>query len=151
MDLAFEDVRTPDIIGSLTALPSELDNVGAAYCGHVLEHLPYSDVAPALRGLRQRMVPGGRILAVGPDVDRAAKMLAEGAMSEEEHDLAGVGGAQRWHGDYHHWACTEALLLQSLEDAGFRDVRALPVNDVALGGWPVASYAKWQAAVTGLA
>jgi hypothetical protein len=141
-----ETVR-PDIVGSLTELTPWIDGVTAAYCGHVLEHLPHVDVTPALRALWERCVPGARVALVGPDVDRARRLHERGEITTETLDGA-VHGAGRWHGDEHLWECTEQRLLDVARLSGL-DAQPVPIDSPDLDDFPVVSRALWQCAIVG--
>ncbi|GKQ35187.1 hypothetical protein [Streptomyces sp. A012304] len=138
----------PDIVGSLTDLPRSVVCVTAVYLGHVLEHLPYDIVVPALRGLWERCEPGAAVAVVGPDVDRARALHADGAIDQATLDGA-VYGAGRWAGDVHLWECTEAALLDAAAASGLADVRPVPVDSPSLDAFPIVSRAPWQCAIHG--
>lgn len=141
-----ETVR-PDIVGSLTGLPASVDGVTAVYLGHVLEHLRYEAVVPALRGLWARCEPGARVAIVGPDVDRARRLHERGEITTETLDGA-IHGAGRWHGDEHLWACTESLLLNVARVSGL-DAHPVPIDSPDLDAFPIVSRAPWQCAIHG--
>lgn len=137
----------PDIVGSLTDLTPWVDGVTAVYCGHVLEHLPFHDVASALRALWKRCVPGAHVALVGPDVDRARRLHERGEITTETLDGA-IHGAGRWHGDEHLWECTEHQLLDFARASGL-DARPVPIGSAELDAFPVVSRAPWQCAIIG--
>lgn len=136
-----------DITGSLLDLPPEVCDVELAYCGHIFEHVALEDLASALPVLRNRMVPGGTIAVVGPDVQRAEAMHAAGQMPLEllntcrKHDNPNPGGS-------HLWDCTEQRVVALLQAAGFREVRAVDVSTShELLIFPIVSRVEWQCAV----
>lgn len=141
------DTVRPDVVSSLTDLPPQINGVTAVYLGHVLEHLPFDSLAPALRGLWARCVPGATVALVGPDVDRAS-LLHEREEITAETLHGAIHGAGRWHGDEHLWGCTEQLLLDVARDSGL-DARPVPIGSVELDAFPVVSRALWQCAILG--
>lgn len=143
VDVALNDQVRPDVVADLHRLPFRPASLRSVYCGHVLEHLPYEEAVEAIAETGRLLAAEGSILAVGPDVTRAASMVEEGTMTEAEFDLA-RHGAGRWPGDEHHWACDEAALIGLFIRAGYE---AEPVNVATIRGWPLSSRALWQCAV----
>lgn len=140
-----------DITADLTApLPPELGNIGMVYAGHVLEHLPETDVVTLLGRLRGRMVEGGQLMAVGPDVVRARTMHERGELDDEWLRLV-VEGGHRWDGDAHQWECEPERLAELVGKAGWRHVREVPVLSISTINWPIVAYETWQCAVTAYA
>lgn len=150
MDIAYNEHVRPDLIGSLTELPSpaNLSNIEMVYLGHILEHIPYKEVPQALRLLWQRCVAGARIAIVGPDVDRAGSLHAAGQLDWETVTGA-LCGESRWPGDTHLWMCTEDRLIRAVRASGLRRAHAVPVDSTLLDDFPVTSRAMWQCAIVG--
>jgi hypothetical protein len=140
--------QTVDLSGPL---PWPAGSVELVYAGHVLEHLHMADALDLLERLLPLMIPGGKIMCVGPDVVRGAEMEQAGALEEwMTLDLLIYGG-HRWPGDEHWWACDEATLVAMLKETGWVDVSAVPIADVP-PLWPVADRApRWQCAVGAVA
>lgn len=140
-----------DIDADLTGpLPPELAGIEYAYAGHVLEHLTPEQVIALLERLRERMVPGGQLMAVGPDVNRARAMHARGELDDEWLRLV-VEGGDRWPGDRHQWECEPGRLVELLTKAGWIEAREVPLLSVSQIDWPIAAYLEWQCAVTAYA
>lgn len=141
------DYVRPDLVGSLTALPAEVVAVRGVYLGHVLEHIPYVDLLPALRKLWTRCVQGATVAVVGPDVLRAWDLAIRGLMSEK--DAVGVTmGGRRWPGDEHRWPCEPRALRRVLVASGLKVMRH-DIKSDALDEFPVTSRAPWQCAFIG--
>ncbi|MFV3077087.1 class I SAM-dependent methyltransferase [Niveispirillum fermenti] len=81
LDVA-SDVR-PDIVGSITdmsMIPS--GSFDGVYSSHVLEHLFAHDVITALQECRRVLSPRGVMVLTCPDMQAAAKEIAEGRLLE---------------------------------------------------------------------
>lgn len=140
-----------DLTGSLLDLPPDVVDVELAYCGHIFEHVALEDLASALPVLRNRMVPGGTIAVVGPDVLRAQDHYERGLIPLEllntckAHSNPEPGGS-------HLWDCTAEKVKYLLTEAGFRDVREVDVTtSPELSIFPVVSRVSWQCAVVATA
>lgn len=151
MDVAENEQVHPDIIGSVTNLPStsELANVEMVYMGHVLEHIPYQTVAPALRLLWTRCVSGARVAVVGPDVDRAGALHAADQL-DWPTVVGALCGEHRWPGDEHVWMCTGERLLRAVKASGLKRAHLIPIGSELLNDFPVSSRAPWQCALVGV-
>lgn len=127
-------------------LPWPAGSVSHAYLGHVLEHLSVDACRRLLGQLLHRMVPGGEVMVVGPDLDRAQAMADAGTLEVTMDSLR--FGAERWDGDRHRWECRPAILVDLLSSAGWSAVSEIGINDVP-ELWPVADRRpQWQCAVT---
>lgn len=152
MDMVVTDIIHPDLVMDLYDLPDSITGLTAVYCGHVMEHIPPERIVAVLSDLRARMVSGAGIACVGPDIDRATAMYSAGQMDKATFDMchAHVGDKQ-WFGDYHYWACRESELAAYMQEAGFSDVHAVPLDSAELDPYPVTSRVAWQCAVVGTA
>jgi len=133
--------ETVDLTGPL---PWPDHSITHAYAGHVLEHLTRDQCLKLLTDLRDRMVPGGQIMVVGPDIELAQRLGAGPwhTMDELRH------GGKRWPGDEHQWECTAALVEQLLWDAGWLWVTDVGIVNVD-PSWPVVDRVPlWQLAVS---
>lgn len=147
MDVDQNDQVKPDIQASLLdPLPAEIQGVTHVYLGHVLEHLPFFQIAAALTKLWERCVPSAQIAIVGPDCDKAREM-------DRRAQLWGIAlndilhGAGRWKNDVHLWESTPSRLTKLLERSGVHSARVVDINDIALNPFPVTSRVAWQCAV----
>ena len=130
----------PDVVASITDLPFGDGTVEWCYAGHVLEHLEWPDeVADALVELKRVLHPGGHLLVVCPDIERAR---AEGDPATIDGVLL---GAHRWPGDEHRWVCSAAILLPVVK-AIFPTATEVPIHTVP-SGWPIDHRLAWQLAV----
>lgn len=131
--------HAPDAVASALALPFADESVTAIYAGHVLEHIAWDRVATALAEFRRVMQPGGRLMVVGPDMDRAQSFgpeVIEGVV---------VGPAGDYPGDHHRWICRERALVDVVADV-FGRCQPVGIADVPTC-WPVVSRIGWQCAV----
>jgi len=99
--------------------------------GHVLEHIPWLEVAPFLADMSRIAKPNAPILVVGPDVHKTIKRwkdglepwwLVESVMEHLDVPDTHVPGLEWWDGAHHHWNCHEARVEKALKAAGFVDV-----------------------------
>jgi hypothetical protein len=152
VDLPSMPHRKDQAVDLTGQLPWPPGSVHCVYAGHLLEHLALDHAERLLVALRRVVTPGAPIMLVGPDVDRGARLLPNGAADEYGATLDSLRfGAGRWAGDVHLWECTEALLVQLLELAGWDKVTPMNIDEVKLF-WPVADpRPRWQCAVGALA
>ena len=142
-------VVTPD-----DPLPFDDGTFDRIYMGHVLEHVPWEKVVPFLQLVGTKLVEGGEVMVVGPDLNRSLQMWHEGTETLEhvlgvvEDDVHFQTHAADWFGARHCWNAYEARVRRALEQAGFKKVAPLDVTrreDFA--GWPVVSHSAYQCAV----
>lgn len=147
IDASSNDEVRPDIQASfLEPLPDEIQGVTHVYLGHVLEHLPFGKIPPALSALWERCVPGALVGIVGPDCDKARELDRRGLLHGIElRDI--IEGAGRWVNDVHLWECTPGRLETLLTRSGVHDARHVDINDNALAPFPVTSRVGWQCAL----
>jgi hypothetical protein len=163
----------PDLVHDFARDPFPMKDVDAIYCGHVLEHLWWSDVRTALEHCLGALAVGAPLLVVGPDVLRAIECWNQGVIdwaelvTNLEHPSSGVNmlthdGAPgdhivpyKWEdgaeedGYRHRWNCTEERVWWAMEQVGFRDVHPVPLDSPLLDDWPVVSRTPTQCAVLG--
>jgi predicted SAM-dependent methyltransferase len=146
------DYQSPypmDQVVDLTGpLPWEHGSVDEVYVGHLLEHLELTEGDRLLERLQVCMVPGGQILVVGPDIEKAEAMIAAGTFDFRYHQLDSLKyGAHRWPGDEHRWECTGKMVMGMLASAGWLNVRNVGIENVD-AHWPVADRSQlWQCAI----
>ena len=129
----------PDIVASVLAMPFENGMFEQVYMGHVMEHLPIEEIAPAMLEVFRVCKPKAKICIVGPDIEKTA-VMEPAAMHVNLH------GGNRWSGDEHRWHSTTARMVRHLSNAGVA-VQEVPLQQVADDGWPIVSTIAWQFAL----
>lgn len=116
-------------------------SVDEIYAGHLVEHLHREQAEAALVEALRVLRPGGRIMVVAPDMEKADAAFGVGQHPHRH-------GGHRWPGDEHRWQTTEDQVHQLLTDVGFVATKVLPaaVNSM---GFPIVSGDSWQLAVLG--
>lgn len=144
VDIAVNELVTPDTVASVAALPYPDCHFTHAYASHVLEHVPWADVELAVGHLHRVLVPGGRLCVVGPNV-------ASMSWEPDEIDYRRVMfGTSRWEGDSHEWPCTSKVLWLLLHHAGFTNIEVFgsPIARHVVSEWRVSDpNVDWQCAV----
>lgn len=102
-----------DIQGDIMAL--DFEDIEEVNLSHVLEHISWRQTVQVLEHIRGWMVPGGRISAEVPDMER---ILRRGTI----HPLwfKYVFGDQSHEGEYHRAGFTATMLWQALYRAGWQ-------------------------------
>lgn len=127
-----------DVVASVEALPFEDASVELVYAGHVFEHMTYLEQLPAaLAEIRRVLAPGGTMMVVGPDLERAMRSWKHEVMGMWPTDPLGADPAQ------HSWPPTAPLQKAALEHAGFTAIE-LDIAAVPNPPWPVVSRIGWQ-------
>lgn len=162
-----EHVHPDRIVTAGDPFPFAPATFDRAYCGHVLEHVPWDDLPAWLDELALCLTDDAEVMFVGPDTFRVLDRWKAG--DEEWAKVAGViegPGAYlehlgertsyRWGGDRHAWNCHEQRVAMLLEECGWRDVTAWPVLDngrldeqrIRDAGWPLVAGEPCQFAVS---
>ena len=126
----------PDILGTLLDM-SEVSEASAdaVFTSHTLEHLYAHEIPLALAEMRRVLRKDGIALSTVPDLQAAAKMIADDRMFEVAYQSAagpitpfdivysyrGFVGRDRPY-MAHHSGFTLTTLVQAFKDAGFRGV-----------------------------
>jgi predicted SAM-dependent methyltransferase len=76
----------PDIVASITDLPVADASFHAVYSSHNMEHLTPHDVPVALAEFRRVLAPGGFAMIAVPDLQQAARAIAEGKGGEVAYE-----------------------------------------------------------------
>ena len=100
--------ETVDLTGELPWNPGTLTHI---YAGHLLEHLRTDQCVVLLERLLKCADLACTLMVVGPDVEIAARLQAEGHALEVPLDQLKYGGG-RWVGDVHMWECTQRRLVE---------------------------------------
>jgi predicted SAM-dependent methyltransferase len=132
---------TPDILGDVLDLSVFPDaSIDTLYGGHLCEHIPLALLAKAFAEWRRVLKPGGVLMLVGPDIDRAIQQRVGDALYDA---IKANGGPPQGHS----WTCSEIVLRHFLEVAGWT-VEPIRVCDVRSPEWPnIAPDAAWQYAL----
>lgn len=143
----------PDLCADvLTGLPIEDGAAEAVYLGHVLEHVPWDQVPVFLAEVARIVAPDGRVMVVGPDVDRALDLVLAGTADRDlltttwESDQAFMVESEPWDQARHAWNCSEDRVARAMDAAGFDRVLSFTRAIGALEGqgWPLVSGVAWQ-------
>jgi hypothetical protein len=141
----------------LEPLPDAISGIEVAYVGHFLEHLTPDEGVEFLARIRERMVPRGRIVVVGPDVAKSKVFFDAGLISRDlfaciktHGKPLGSDGHDRQ--DCHLWDCTGIAVVTQLSEAGWRLPHEFPIASLPLrhpdvpminaSGWQFAASAK---------
>lgn len=118
-----------DVLADLLDLPWNAEEAELIYAGHVLEHLPYLSALDALREMHRVLVPGGRLLVVGPDSDKTLRLVAAGVISAERA-AQNDGHTDEDNPALHSWFTSARQVLPLCWEAGFEarevDITAAP-------------------------
>jgi predicted SAM-dependent methyltransferase len=115
-----------DLRSGLPLADASVDCIAAI---HLLQDLPYPEIAPALAEMRRVLKPGGALRLAVPDLDRAIRAYLAGDPAywyvPDEH--ARSAGAKLvtqivWYGSV-RTPCTWEFLREWLLAGGYRDVR----------------------------
>ena len=159
---------TPDIkVNPGEPYPFEDNTFDAVYLGHVLEHIPWSDVTTFLQDIQRVAKPGAPVMVVGPDIYKTIKRWKEGlepwsmVLSTIEHqDMNWQPDREHewWDGAHHHWNCHEERIETLLNNLGFTNIKNVfnKIPDDPDGKswfdhknkieWPVVGKYYWQLA-----
>ncbi len=126
----------PDILGTaldMSAVPSH--SVDAVYSSHTLEHLYAHELPLALAEMKRVLKPGGIMVATVPDLQAAARMIAEDRLFETAYQspagpitpfdmVYSYRGFVSRDRPYmaHHGGFTLTTLIDALKGAGFEAV-----------------------------
>lgn len=127
-------------------LPWQPESVSRIYAGHFFEHVSQRHCSLlAARLLRCADPLGCTLVVVGPDVDVATQMIADGTFDYTHHSLESIKhGAGRWAGDVHLWETTGPKIARLIRDAGWPVVHTLSIDQLE-SGWPVVDRTQlWQ-------
>jgi predicted SAM-dependent methyltransferase len=136
----------PDVVCDGRALPFRDGAFERSYLGHVLEHVPWHDVARFVAEVRRVTAPGATVMAVGPCIHRVIETRQPRHITE-----AVLADPRDTSPEAHAWTATEALTAAAMVEGGLANVAAVPVASVTRPEWPNPSTAPWQCAVKGTA
>jgi SAM-dependent methyltransferase len=161
-----DDTTKPDVVVPRSGpYPFDDNYFDAAYMGHVLEHLPWDDVAPFIQDILRTVKPGAPVLIAGPDSTKAIQLYRMGeipwALVETilEHQHFNFQESRQnidWDGASHFWNCSAeriCLLLSSLGIKRYQDVTNEMSQYPYVNGWydtsngiiwPIVAKVNWQ-------
>lgn len=133
-------------------LHPSLAGIEIAYVGHFLEHIDPEDGMRFLTRVRRRMVPGGRLVVVGPDVEKAHDMALRGRIPWSIYEACVAHEADH-PGASHVWDCTGLKVLHMVQSTGWSFGQEIPMRTFqrSLPDVPCIDAAEWQFCVTALA
>lgn len=142
----------------LDPLPRNLTGIDWAYVGHFLEHLTPAEGVEFLGRVRERMSPGGRVVVIGPDVDKGQEWYEHGRIGEALRARIGAwnvpaGRPGRDRGDCHLWGCTGTAVVDQLTEAGWGEPAEFPIGELParFPEVPIIDLSGWQFAATATA
>lgn len=106
-------------VGRLPVNPAEAAEIRSA---HLLEHFPQTRLTELLGYWFDLLQPGGLFVAIVPDAESMLKGFMSGEISWEDFKEVTFGG-QEYTGDYHFTMFSQSDLTETLNAAGFVDVK----------------------------
>ncbi len=111
-----------DVVADVRDLPFEKGSLGEIYSTHVLEHFPLEELRRVLLPYWTALLkPGGRFVAVVPDMETMISECAAGRVPFEDFREVAYG-SQEYEGDFHFNGFSQDLLTSILSEAGLSDV-----------------------------
>ena len=138
----------PDVLVEwLQPMPFEDSYFERAYCGHVLEHIPWERVNEFLTELKRVVRSNGQVMIVGPDFNRALDRFEKNPNEHTRRHIWEVGEDMlhyqhmkertNWNGARHFWVCYEKRIVHALEEARFTDVQPMEMVPESFIDWPL--------------
>ena len=111
-----------DVVADVHDLPFEKGSLAEIYSTHVLEHFSIEELRRVLLPYWSELLkPGGRFVAVVPDMETMVAECAAGRMSFEDFREVAYG-SQEYEGDFHFNGFSQDSLTSLLTEAGLFDV-----------------------------
>jgi hypothetical protein len=111
-----------DVVADVRDLPFEKGSLGEIFSTHVLEHFPLEELRRVLLPYWTALLkPGGRFVAVVPDMETMISECAAGRVPFEDFREVAYG-SQEYEGDFHFNGFSQDLLTSILSEAGLSDV-----------------------------
>ena len=123
-----EEEVGPDLLCDILDLPYEKESVDEIYAGHILEHFNWKEGEEALHYWKTLLKPGGKISITVPDFDFLAKEYTANPSPEKLREFNDSYIYSHRQASPHQYAYSADLLRQVMEQAGFADLKPLPVN-----------------------
>jgi predicted SAM-dependent methyltransferase len=125
-------------------LPFEPGTVDEIYAGHLLEHFPFIDGMKALYYWYSLLKDGGTISVTVPDILYLSKIYVNDPTPRQLKELNDKYIYSEGQESPHRYAYDEGLLKEVMIDAGFVDLKRMPVDHIYFP-YPV----DWQVGYTG--
>jgi len=122
------DLVKCDLKANVTDLPYDAGTVAEIYAGHLLEHFTFIDGKKALHYWYSLLKPGGTISVTVPDYLCLAKSYVADPTPGHLKDFNDTYIYSNGQESPHKYAYDENLLKEVLTDAGFIDLKRMPVD-----------------------
>jgi predicted SAM-dependent methyltransferase len=119
-----------DYLCDLFDLPVEKQSCDVIHFTHALEHFPTAKTETVLDFIYSLLKPGGKLYIEVPNFAWHAKLIAEGRDRDAVYYAFG-GQKDEW--DFHKTGFTPSILLDELENAGFKNIEIQ--NGSSLCAW----------------
>jgi predicted SAM-dependent methyltransferase len=95
------------------------------YASHVLEHVPYREIDPTLKGWLRILQPGGLLMVGVPNLDTLSRLYLrpQANLRERFFVIQMIFGGQSDPHDFHYVGFHDELLGYCLREAGFVDLQ----------------------------
>lgn len=137
-----------DLLGEF---PSQLEDIETAYVGHFLEHLTPEEGVEFLSKVRERMIPAGQLVIVGPDAIKGQTWFDQGRIPKSLLTTIKAHGSipdndPNNRAGVHLWDCSGDAVVQQCQDAGFESVTEIPLGSLSrtLPDVPIIDASEWQ-------
>ena len=112
--------------GDALFLPFKTDTLEEVHCCHMLEHLTREKYPKVLQEINRVLQPGKKAYIEVPDFHGTIEILHSvfnmGDPGLIHNWTTSLFGKSENPGMAHHWAFYDKLLIQAMEDAGFKEV-----------------------------
>jgi len=122
------DIVNPDLQADVLNLPYDPGTVDEIYAGHILEHFVFIDGMKALHHWHTLLKPGGLISVVVPDILWLARDYVNDPTAKHLKDFNDKYVYSESQESPHLYAYDETLLREVMTDAGFVDLKRMPVD-----------------------
>jgi Methyltransferase domain len=136
VNVDFAPHHTPDVAGDVMHLPVRDAVAEEVFAQDVLEHLPRTSTADALREWARVVAPGGSIHARFPSLVHAVELM------QRKNDVEGhrvlmqnLYGTQAYTGDVHLTSFTDLTVAEDFHAAGFRELVATVADEWMWDVW----------------
>jgi len=128
VDVDRSDSVNADVIADVLHLPYDSGTVDEIYAGHILEHFTFSTGAKALHHWHDLLKEGGLISVAVPDFDWLVRDYISNPTAKRLKDFCDRYIYSESQESPHLYAYNEALLIEAMTDAGFVDLKRMPVD-----------------------